>query len=157
VSHGAFPATCARPASRMHFHEAYNSCSFYSEYAWDFAPITYIMNSVFVCILNEIFRIGLFTYLRELPMESMISSWMVIECRTTNAMVEQSWVQSQHLTTEWNLRGGRWSSVQQCMEYSSKRNKKKCCQSQQSTTRLGFILCKNTRSKISPLITHYLI
>jgi hypothetical protein len=30
VSHGAFPATCARPASRMHFHEAYNSCSFYS-------------------------------------------------------------------------------------------------------------------------------
>jgi hypothetical protein len=33
VSHGAFPATCARPASRMHFHEAYNSCSFYSAYA----------------------------------------------------------------------------------------------------------------------------
>jgi hypothetical protein len=30
VSHGAFPATCARPASRMHFHEAYNSCFFYS-------------------------------------------------------------------------------------------------------------------------------
>jgi hypothetical protein len=27
-SHGAFPATCARPASRMHFHEAYYLCSF---------------------------------------------------------------------------------------------------------------------------------
>ncbi len=26
-SHGAFPATWARPASRMHFHEAYYSCS----------------------------------------------------------------------------------------------------------------------------------
>jgi hypothetical protein len=27
-SHGAFPATCARSASRMHFHEAYYLCSF---------------------------------------------------------------------------------------------------------------------------------
>jgi len=28
-SHGTFPATCARPASRMHFYEAYYSCSYY--------------------------------------------------------------------------------------------------------------------------------
>ena len=32
-SHGAFPATCARPASRMHFHEAYYLCSFYSVFS----------------------------------------------------------------------------------------------------------------------------
>jgi hypothetical protein len=29
-SHGTFPATCARPASKMHFYKAYYSCSYYS-------------------------------------------------------------------------------------------------------------------------------
>ncbi len=34
--------------------------------------------------------------------------------------LQQSWVRSQHPSAQWNLRGGRWSSV----EYSTKTNKK---------------------------------
>jgi hypothetical protein len=35
--------------------------------------------------------------------------------------LQRSWVRSQHPSAQWNLRGGRWSSV----EYSTKKNKKK--------------------------------
>ncbi len=41
------------------------------------------------------------------------------QCRSRNS--PGTWVRSQHPPTQWNLRGGRWSSV----EYSTKRKIKK--------------------------------
>ncbi len=79
--------------------------------------------------------------------EVMISNSMVIERRTTYAMVEQSWVQSQHPTTEWNLRGGRWNSEQQCMENKSKKFKKGFPVPKVDYP-VGIYFCKSPRSKI---------
>ncbi len=41
-----------------------------------------------------------------------LAEWLVRLAANANGKLQQSWVQSQHPPTQWNLRGGRRSSVE---------------------------------------------